>query len=169
MAAESSASGCGKAIVVGCGVVGLLAVTLVAGAWLNRDALKQLPFVKRIASRVEEAKGEAKLLQALRASLQVRYPSDQVRFMMQMHRDSSARTHRLSVAFVNPHFALPEDSEGQQRQAREIAREVARAYPEIDRYDEVRVSFLSSSGKKMVFTHSTDFDFPVADLRDAPP
>jgi hypothetical protein len=169
MAAESSGTGCGKSIVVGCAVVGFLAVTLVAGVWLNRDAIQQMPFFQRLASRVEVAKGEAKMLVALRASLQVRYPADNVKFLMQMHSGSAGRVHRLSVAFINPKFALPEDSDGQQRQAREIAREVARVYPEIDRYDQVRVSFLSVSAQHMTFTRSTDFDFPIADLRAAPP
>ena len=169
MAAQGTGSGCGKAIGIGCLVMFGLAATIVAGAWLNRDAIKQMPFVRRMASRIEEAKGEAKMLQALRASLQVRYPADQVQFQMQTHSDSAGRVHRLAVAFVNPKFALPEDSDGQQSQAREIAREVARAYPNIDRYDQVRVSFLASSGKRMVMTHSTDFDFALSELRAAPP
>lgn len=170
MAAESTGSGCAKALGIGCLVAIGLVATGIAGVWLNRDALRQTPWVRSLVSHVEDARGEGKLMVALRSSLAVRFPAEQVQLQAQVRAGSGKAHHKLHVGFVNPKFPLADDARAQEQLAREIARVVAGSYPKIDRYDQVHVAFLARAGGNVRFTRATGFDFDVAELRGpAPP
>jgi hypothetical protein len=169
MAAETTGSGCGKAIGIGCLVVFGLGATIVAGVFLNRDTIRQSPWYRSISARIAAVKSEGRMMDALRASLRIRHPADEVRMQARYRSDSTGTSHTLSVGFLNPKFDLPADAAGQEQLAREIAREVARAYPRIDHYEQVRVEFLAWSVGTEGFTHVTGFDFAVAGLRGGGP
>jgi hypothetical protein len=164
----SGKSGCLRSAVGGCVGCAVVAVVLVVGLWMSRDAIRQTSWYKNLHGKVEAVQEEAKSLMDLRARLIAAYPADNVGVQVRMNSVNGVSTRTLQVEILNPTFPLPGDDAGKQVEAREIAAFVAREHPGISHYDQIRVSFARGGGAAGAsYSSRTDFDFPVADLLPA--
>ncbi len=161
---KKSGSGCLKGFVAGClGCVGLV-VLLGVGLWLSRDMIEQMPWARSLRHTFETAKTEASKMMALRTSLLADYPCDGVQIHVQANSTNGKSVKTLTVGLVNPSFEVPDGPDAKTALARKIAHDVARRYPGLARFDELRIAFVVNGGTGVKFSGTTNFDFPVTDL-----
>jgi len=158
---KSKGRGCLRAFGIGCAVVVALLLLAALFAWLNRDAIRGSDWYRSLSEQAESAKAEFGHMMELRESLLAEYPADEVEILNQVTHTSGGRNRSLVVQFTNPAFDVENDSA---TTAREIAHRVAERYPEIERFDFVRVVFASQSGGAFQVTRNKTFAVPVAEL-----
>lgn len=155
--------GCLRALGIGCAVVVALLLLAALFVWLNRDAIRGSDWYRSLSEQTTAAKAEFGHMMELRASLLAEYPADDVTVLNQVMRNSSGRHRSLVVQFTNPAFQIESDG-AEWETAHEIAQTVAERYPEVERFDFVRVVFASQRGGAVSVTRTTPFEFPTAEL-----
>lgn len=158
---KSKGRGCLRALGIGCAVVIALLLLAALFAWLNRDAIRGSDWYRSLSEQAESAKAEFGHMMELRESLLAEYPADDVTVLNQVMHTTGGRNRSLVVQFTNPAFDVENDSA---TTAREIAHHVAERYPEIERFDFVRVVFAAQSGGAIKVTRNKTFAVPVAEL-----
>ena len=162
--ADKSGAGCLKSCAVGCASALALGAVLAVGLWLGRDQIKQLGFFKKFSDTVETAKSEAVAMNALGARLARAYPAAQIPIRADIRSENGKTVKTLAVAFVDPEFALPESADAQEAKAREIAQAIAADYPSLDRYDQLRLTFVTQRTGGARLGATSEFQFPTAEL-----
>jgi len=159
---KSKSGGCIKAGGVGCAVLSLLGVLLIVLVMLNLESIKEADWYRSIGETANAAKQEFQWMLELRAELAAKYPALEVQVSAESFTGSQGPTRSLVVTFLNPDFKISEaDSK---LFAKGIATEVASSYPEIERYDQVTITFVAKSGVGVTFEKTQSFVFSVRDL-----
>jgi len=151
--------GCGKAAGIGCGVLLVLVVLVVVLVRANLDRIKESDWYKSVSRTATAAKQELEHMLQLRSALIADYPADQINVNVNTMRSGGRSTKSLVVAFVNPRFRIPPT--GPEPFARQIAAKVAALYPNLQRYDNVVISFVKQTGAGVTFKKSQNFPFPT--------
>ena len=161
---NSGGIGCGKALGYGC--VALLVLVVVGGLaiWASWDLLKQSAIGRSVSETVDTVKGQVEAVNALRQSLIADYPAEDLRVDFQLHSNDGVTTKTLQVAISNPRFDWPESSEARFAKAREIAAAVAARFPDLHRYDVLRLEFETHSSGSVASSSSSSYDFPTSEL-----
>jgi hypothetical protein len=166
--ADKSGAGCLKSCAVGCASALALLVVLAIGLWLGRDSIKEIGWFKKVSDTVESAKGEAVAMNALGARLAQGYPAAQIPIRAHIQSENGKTVKTLTVAFVDPQFALPESADGQEAKAREIAQAIAADYATLGRYDQLRLTFVTQRTGGARLGSTSEFQFPTAELVKRP-
>jgi len=156
--------GCGRSL--GCSCLGCLAVVVIGGLaiWASWDVLAQSGLGRSVTATVETVKGQVAAANRLRESLIADYPADDLRVDVDVRSTNGVTTKTLRVSILNPRFDLPESAEARLATAREIAAAVKARFPDLVRYDVLRVELRSETGGGVASSSSSRFDFPTAEL-----
>lgn len=157
--------GCLRAFGVGCAVVVVLVLAAGFFAWLNRDAIRGSDWYRSLSDKAAAAKTEVGNMLQLRADLLAEYPAEEIEVLNEQLRTSDGRQRSLVVQFTNPAFEMPGDA-AEQSTAREIALTVAGRYPEVERFDFIKVKFVSQRVVGVRVTRTDPYAFPTAELLD---
>jgi hypothetical protein len=166
--ADKSGAGCLKSCAVGCATMFGLFVVLAIGAWMGRDTLRQTGWFKQFADRVETAKSEAVQMNALGARLTEQFPAESIPIRAHIQSENGKTVKALVVTFVNPEFPVPESADGKEAKAREVALAIAADYPTIDRYDQLRLSFVVQRTGGASVGSAAEFQFAIRELQSPP-
>ena len=100
----------------------------------------------------------------LREDLLEKYPSGNINSSNQTEFGSEGRSRSLVIEFINPKFDIPMSEEGRTKLARSIAVYVVSVSPNIERYDFIKISFVSEVNVGLKLSAFTDHKFRVKEL-----
>lgn len=160
---RSDSIGCGK--VLGYGCLGLVLFAVVSGLaiWASWDLLKQSGIGRSVAETVETVKSQVEAADALRDELVADYPAEDLRADFQIVTNNGVTTKTLRVSILNPRFEVPENADARLAKAREIAAAVAARFPDLGRYDILRLELRTRSADGVSSSSST-YEFPTREL-----
>lgn len=161
---RNSGSGCIKAIGVGCMVIVAMALVGITLIWAKWDDIKDSDWFRSVSEAAAAAQSEMGYMLDLRTSLLQVFPAENINVQAQQHRSTAGSAKTLNVSFINPEFSLPEAMGEKEGKAREIAQFIAKQYPNIERYDFVKVSFASQKGSVIALNFTSNHPFPTAEL-----
>jgi len=164
MSDSGSGGGCGKVLGYGCLAIVLLVVVGGLAIWASWDLLKQSGLGRSVAETVDTVKGQVEAANALRESLLVDYPAEDLRVDFQIHSNNGVTTKTLQVLISNPHFELPDAADARLAKAREIADAVAGRFPDLHRYDVLHLELRTLGSGSVASSSTSSYDFPTADL-----
>lgn len=157
----SGCAGCGKALAIGCAVVLGLGLLAAVGVAMNWRVIKESDWFRGIAEMAAGAKTEFGRMMELREKLDVDYPADSIEIGTSAHSGSDGSTKTLTVTFVNPRFEPPGVGDDA---LRPLAEDIARLYPEIERYDFIQISLRRRVTTGVTVSSAIDVTYPVSDL-----
>lgn len=159
--AKGSSGGCLRGILIGCGVVFLLVVVVIAGIAMNFDTIRQSGWYRSIADKAASAKADFESAMKVRSELLALYPAAQLGANVQFSSTNGVSDKRLVLTFVDPEFAVPDERSATEALARQIATEAAHRFDGIERYNTIVVELARSTGPA---TTAESYSFTVADL-----
>lgn len=152
-----SGAGCLKIAGIGCALLlgaFLLSVLVIL---FNLDNIKESDWFQRGVEGVESAKTEMQNMMALREELSSDYPAGEIKISANINTADGKSRRTLTLHFVNPEFELPDETQGREAKAKEVALRVAERYPDLSKYDTLSISF-DEGGAIMVESEEHEFD-----------